>query len=235
VVLKATPKDADGKAVEGVAVAFSTSDVKVATVDAASGKVTAVDSGDAKISAGVEGKISVDVPVKVSIPASVSLAPAEVKLDGVGAKATVVAKVLDSKGREIPTAQVAWESGNPAVATVVGGEITAVGGGAAQVFAVAAGVRAPVAVTVAVPQVAAIDVEKKIPDIKVGATHKLKVAAKDAQGKEIPGLTLTFTSADPKIATVDATGMVTAVAKGKTKVTVAAGEKNATVEIKVKK
>ncbi len=59
--------------------------------------------------------------------------------------------------------------------------------------------------------------------------------AKDAEGKEMANVPFTYAAEDAKVATVDAAGVVTGVAKGKTKVTVTAGDKSATVEVKVKK
>ena len=105
-------------------------DPTVATVDAATGKVTAVKSGDATIAATVD-KITGSAQVKVSIPATVSIAPADVKLDGVGAKATVIAKVLDEKGRPVP-APLTWETADAKIATVANGEIISVAGGETQ-------------------------------------------------------------------------------------------------------
>jgi uncharacterized protein YjdB len=229
--LSATPKDAEKKKVEGATVVFTSASPAVATVDAA-GKVTAVKSGDTTIVATL-GQVTASAPVKVAIPASISLAPADVKLVGAGSKAMVVAKVLDDAGRPA-TAEVTWESADAKIATVKGGEIVAVGAGETKVFAVAAEVKAPVKVTVAIPVVATVEADKEL-DLKVGTPGKLKVVAKDAEGKEIANTAFTYAIDNAKVATVDAAGTVTPVGKGKAKLTVTAGEKSATVEVKVKK
>ena len=229
--LVATAKDAEKKNVEGVTVVFTSADPAVAAVDA-TGKVTAVKSGDTTVVATV-GAVTASAPVKVSIPASISLAPAEVKLVGAGSKAAVVAKVLDEKGREAQ-AEVTWESADAKIATVAAGQIVAVAAGETTVNALAAGLKAPVKVSVSVPVVATVEADKAL-DLKVGTPGKLKVVAKDADGKEVAAATFTYASADAKVATVDATGTVTPVGKGKTKLTVTSGEKSATVEVKVKK
>ncbi len=231
VSLAATPVDAAGKKVENVAVAFTSSDPAVASVDAASGKVTGLKSGDAKITVTFE-KITAEVPVVVSIPATITPAPAELKLD-LGAKGKVAAKVLDEKGRETK-AEVTFESADAKIATVAAGEITAVGAGGAQVFAVAGAIRQPVKVVVVAPAAAAVEADKEL-EVKAGATAQIKVVAKDAEGKEMANVPFSYAAEDAKVATVDAAGVVTGVAKGKTKVTVTAGDKSATVEVKVKK
>ena len=53
-----------------------------------------------------------------------------------------------------------------------------------------------------------------------GATAQLTAQVLSARGSPILGAKITFTSADPSIATVDATGLVTAVATGSTAITV---------------
>jgi len=230
--LVAAPKDAENKAVDGVVLTFTSSDPAVASVDA-NGTVKAEKSGDAKIKVAFEDKVTVEVPAKVSIPASISVTPADVKLN-VGEKSPrIVVKVLDDKGRET-TAAVTWENPNPEVATVMNGEVTAVGAGTTKISAVAAGIKSPVTVTVTAPVVASIDVPKTM-EVKTGdKPTKIAVTAKEADGKPIPGAVFTYKSANEKIVTVNAAGEVTGVAKGKAKVDVATGGKNGSVEITVK-
>lgn len=231
VALAAVPKDAEGKKIEEVALAFSSTDPTVATVDAQSGKITAVKSGEAKVTA-TFGQISAVVPVRVAIPASISLAPSMVRLDGVGEKANVTAKVLDEIGREVKV-PVTWESGDEKIASAKAGEVTAAGAGETQVFAVAGALRAPVKVVV--PRVEAIDVDKAV-ELKIGETPvKLKVVGKDAEGKEIARVQFKYAIDNVKIATVDEAGTLAGVAKGKTKVTISSGDTKAVVEVKVKK
>jgi len=230
--LVATPKDAEKKKVENVQIAFASSDPKVATIDAA-GKVTAVDSGEAKLTATFE-QISATASVKVSIPASISFAPAAVKLEAVGAKAPVVVKVMDSKNKEVKM-PVALVSADAKVVTVAGTELTAVGAGETTVSGTAGDAKGSLKVSVVLPVLATVEAEKTLDLAKAGETAAIKASGKDAEGKVIPSATFTFASADEKIATVDATGAVKAVKKGKTKITVTSGDKTATVEIVVKK
>lgn len=182
----AVAKDEAGKPVEGVVLAFSTSDENVAKVDPATGAVTAVKTGDAIIKAAFQDKVTAELPVVVSIPASILVEPAEVKFDAVGATAKVAAKVIDEKSRPVAT-PVTWESGNAAIVTVKDGELTAVAPGVAQVFAVVGNVRAPVAVTVAeaaegaeAGKVEAVPAKAAAPAAKPPAKPASKPAAKPA-------------------------------------------------------
>ena len=153
-----------------------------------------------------------------------------------GAKATVAAKVVDEKGGAVDV-PVAFDVADAKIATVDAktGDVVAVAAGETQVNANAAGIKATVKVAVVLPVVATVEADKEL-TLKVGAAPvKVKAAAKDADGKEIATATLSYSSADAKVATVDASGMVTPVGKGKTKLTVTSGEKTATVEVKVSK
>lgn len=230
----ATPKDAEGKAIENLTLTWTTSDPSVATVDAASGDVTAVKTGDAVVKVAYQDKAAQDVQVQVSVPASISVAPAELTLDGVGKSTKLSAKVLDEKGRVV-TEDVVWESPNPEIATVSKGEVSAMGIGQAQVFAVAAGVRAPVKIVVTAPELASLEVGPALElKAKGGEPTKINAVGKDAAGTAVTSAVFAFESADPKVATVDAAGMVTPVAKGKTKINVTSGGKTAAVDVVVK-
>jgi hypothetical protein len=233
--LSATAKDSEGKEVkEGVTLAFSSSDPAVATVDPASGLVTAVSSGDAVITAAFQEKKG-EATVRVSIPASLSIVPADVKLAAVGAKATLSVKVLDAKGRPV-AAEVAFASPSDKVVSVNQGELTAVGPGEGEVVVSAGGVTGKVKVSVTLPPAAEVEVEKAVLELKAAGDEPVKIVAtaKDEAKQPIVGAVLTYSSDNEKVAKVDEAGAVTAVGKGKAKITVASGEKKAEVAVKVK-
>ncbi len=235
VKLTAAAKDAEGKELkEGVVLGFASSDPAVAKVDPVSGAVTAVDTGDAVISATFQEKKG-EAQVKVSIPASVSIAPAEVKFASVGAKANLAVKVLDAKGREV-AADATFTSLNPAVVTVSKGEVTATGAGDAEVLVSAGGVAGKAKVVVTVPEAASVEVEKASLELKVGSEPvKIAATARDEAKQAISGTAFTFTSDNERVATVDSSGAVSPVTKGKAKITVTAGDKKVEVAVKVVK
>jgi uncharacterized protein YjdB len=231
--LVATAKDAEGKEVkEGVTLAFASSDPSVATVDPASGAVSAVATGDATIAVTFQDKKG-EARIKVSIPASLTIAPAQVNLSALGAKAHLSVKVLDAKGREVAAA-VSFANPNEKIVSVDRGDLTAVGPGEGEITVSAAGVSSKVKVNVTLPAPAEVTVEKAVLQLKVGVPARIVATAKDESKQSIRGAVLTFASSNEKVAKVDAAGIVTAVGKGKAKVTVAAGAKKAEVEVKVK-
>jgi uncharacterized protein YjdB len=230
--LATVAKTAEGAKVERVQLGYVSSDPAIASVDA-TGKITAHKSGDAKISITAD-KVSAAVPVKVSIPASVTVSPDAVQLDALGAKTRVFVKIVDEKGRPV-SETVSWQTSDPKIATVIDGEITAVGAGETVVTASAAGLRSLAKVIVVLPQVASIAADKGIAAKIGGAPVKIQAMAKDAEGKDLPAVVLTYAVDKPKVATVDAGGTVTGIGKGTAVVTVSADGKTAAVEVKVKK
>ena len=138
--------------------------------------------------------------------------------------------------------QITYSSSNPAVATVdQDGKVTGVSKGeaiitvhmdetkeswyAAKTLSYSVVVRAAVAVT-------GITLDKPTMEVGVGDTGQLTatLAPDDATDK-----TVTWSSDKPAIASVDATGKVTAVAVGTATITAKAGDKTATCTVTVKK
>jgi len=84
------------------------------------------------------------------------------------------------------------------------------------------------------PQVAKLEVTPSTASMnKVEQIVALKLAATDAKGTAIAQPEVTWTSADPTVATVDATGTMTAKKSGTTKITVQAGQVVAEVPVTV--
>ena len=133
--LEATVLDANGSAVEGAVVAWSSADEGVATVDA-SGLVTAVGVGSAAVTAtsgSASGSASVTVIQEAS---SVEVSPDSVEFTVLGDTARITATVLDANGSAVAGAAVAWSSADESVATVDAlGLVTAVGVGTTTVTA----------------------------------------------------------------------------------------------------
>lgn len=138
--LKATvwPRDASDKTVK-----WSSDKPSVATVDQ-NGQVTAVNSGDATITASV-GNVSATCAVSVYVPVtSVSLNSTDITLL-VGETALLEASVLPEDATD---KNVIWYSSSPEVATVDGGRITALDFGEAFITAQVGSLSAYCTVTV---------------------------------------------------------------------------------------
>lgn len=212
-VLSAVIRNAAGVALtDGRAVKWTSSAPTVATVNV-DGTVTGVGNGTASITATVDGISGVAAITVVDPVASVLVSPATVTLS-VGMTQPVTASARDAKGAVLAGRAVQWASSNPgAVAVSTAGVLTAVAPGSAVITATVEGVDATATVTVLRP-VASVSVTPTQPQLFVGRTLQLTATARDAQGATLTGRAVTWASADPAIATISASGLVTAIATG---------------------
>ena len=136
---------------------------------------------------------------------------------------------------------VTWTSSDNTVATVKDGVVTGVKAGEATITASAGGKDATVKVTVKAAAtsggetttiaVTEVKITSTVKEVTAGETITLtaEVSPADATDK-----TVTWSSSDTAIATVDSTGKVTGVAAGTATITAKAGEKTNAVDVTVK-
>ena len=222
-----SPSDADDKTV-----IWDSSDKSVASVE--NGKVTALKAGAANITVksvdgGFTASCSVSVSAKTVDVASISLSKEELTLKE-GDSETITATV---KPDDATDKTVTWTSSDPSVATVDGGKIEAVKEGTATVTAKAGDKTATCKVTVdkKVIAVESVELDKTEVELTEGDSVTLTATVKpdDATDK-----TVTWTSSDPAVATVDG-GKIEAVKEGSATITAKSGEKSATCQVTVKK
>ena len=156
----------------------------------------------------------------------------------VGKTITLTAKVSPENATN---KTVTWTSSDATVATVKEGVVTGVKAGEATITASAGGKNATVKVTVKVAAtsggetttiaVTEVKITSTVKEVTAGETITLtaEVSPADATDK-----TVTWSSSDTAIATVDSTGKVTGVAVGTATITAKAGEKTAAVDVTVK-
>lgn len=123
---------------------FVSSDEKVATVDA-SGRVTAIGSGEATITATcgsftVECKVVCDFETEPSDPTDPSdpsdpVITVELKLNRTDFTLSAKGSSWNVYSGELDPAEITWSSGNENVATVENGKVVAVGPGRTRIFA----------------------------------------------------------------------------------------------------
>ena len=127
---------------------------------------------------------------------------------------------------------VTWSSSDEAVATVENGKVTAIKEGTATITAKAGEKSATCKVTVSknVVAVTSITLNKTALSLTEGESETLTATVKpdDATDK-----TVTWSTSDTAIATVDQNGKVTAVKEGTATITAKAGEKTATCKVTV--
>lgn len=147
-------------------------------------------------------------------------------------KATV--KTVKKGKLENHVAKLRYISSNTSVTTVNSkGKVKAVGAGSCKIYVLTTnGIWKTVTVTVDTNPTK-VSISKPSKTMKVGATQNLGAKVKLTPAKAIT--TLSWESSNPAVATVDANGVVTAIKKGKTVITVTtANGKKAKVTIKVK-
>lgn len=156
----------------------------------------------------------------------------------VGETITLTAEVLPENATD---KTVTWTSDNNEVATVKDGVVTGVKAGDATITASAGGKTDKFKVTVKAAAtsggetttvtVTEVKITSTVKEVTAGEiiTLTAEVSPADATNK-----TVTWTSSNESVATVDSTGKVTGVAAGTATITAKAGEKTAAVDVTVK-
>ncbi|MBO6249073.1 MAG: Ig-like domain-containing protein, partial [Bacteroidales bacterium] len=212
-------------------VAWSSSDPSVASVSS-DGEVKAVAEGTCSITA-VSGSVSaeceVTVPSNVNPVTSVTLNQAHLSLIvGDESDLSVVVSPEDATDKT-----VVWSSSDPSVATAnAEGIVVAVAPGTCRIIATcgAASSGCDVVVRSSVIPVASVFLNTTSLSLVEGNNAFLtaSISPEDATDK-----TVSWSSSDPSVATVNAEGSVVAVAPGTCKITVSCGDVNASCNVDV--
>jgi len=178
---------------------------------------------------------AVEVVPKTPV-ASVSLnMPATSLLAGQTQQA--LATPRDANGVALTDRQVTWSSGTPAVASVSGqGMIAAIAPGTSMITATSEGITGQGMLTVVpVPPVpvASVTVSPSSPSIQVGATTQLSAVTRDASNSVLTGRVVTWASENAGVASVNANGLVTAVAAGIVTITASSEGKTGSASVTV--
>ena len=151
----------------------------------------------------------------------------------VNGEVPVSARVLDAGERELVGRPIFWSVRDPAVAQVnQSGVVRGLAPGTTEVSANVQGQSAVATVTVTARAVASIAVEPTSVQLTAGATATLTARAVDETGAPI-GVSPSWSSGSPAVATVSSAGVVTAVGAGVTSITAAADGRSADVAVVV--
>lgn len=206
-------------------VVWSTSNPAVVDVDPSTGRITALSRGTATITA-IAGNVSGNCTVTVTQAVSgvtLSATALELRVGGepVGLTASILPADADNKS-------VSWTSSNPAIASVdSSGRVTGVATGSATITVTTGdgGYKATCAITVkeGTKKVTGVTVSPASQTMVVNDTLQLKaeVAPTDAANKNV-----VWSSSSPNVASVSATGLVTAKSAGTVNITAASAEDN---------
>ena len=219
IVLSAHFNDPDG---DSLTYAAETSDEDVVAVTASldTVTVTAAAHGMATVtvtatdSEGLSTAYDIEAGVEWPVPTTVVVTPDSVLMTALGDTVALAAEALDQIGRPLPDAEISWESGDPAVATVdSAGTASATGNGAARITATAE--EASGEAQLMVRQVArSVTVSPATSVLVADDTLRLEAIALDGNGFEMTQAVFAWSSQEPSVARVDSGGLVTGVSEG---------------------
>lgn len=182
----------------------------------------------AALSCGDDGSTGPDTePV-----ATVSVAPAAATI---APEATVQleATTRDAAGNTLTGRDIAWSSSDEDVATVSGtGLVSGVSDGEATITATSEGISGSAEVTVLTP-VATVEVTPDAVTIAPTETAQLVAVTRDADGNQLAGRPITWSSSDDGVATVSLDGLVRGVDDGTATITATAEGESGTAAITV--
>ena len=167
-------------------------------------------------------------------PTTVTVSPATHELTALGTTVQLSAEVRDQNARVMAGATVTWTSSASSMGTVdASGLVTAAGNGTATITASAGSASGSAVVTV-MQSVASVEVSPSVDELTaLGQTVQLTAEAFDENGHAVAGAEFSWESSDVEVATVDAGGLVTAVAVGTATITASVGGAQGTAEITV--
>ena len=138
----------------------------------------------------------------------------------VGSTIPLQASVRDASGQAVSGPAVMWSVQDTSIATVSpAGVVTARAVGSTQVAASANGKSGLASITVMPVPVATVTVTPARVDLAPGAHSALTAVTYDASGKSLDGRAIVWASSNTNVATIDASGAVTAVAAGAATIT----------------
>ena len=209
-------------------VTWKSSNSGIVAVDDA-GKVTALKSGSAKITATC-GMVSATCDITAVVVAeSIILNKTSIELK-IGESETLVATILPENTTDKTTS---WSTTDENVATVdSSGLITAIAEGTATITATCGNVSASCNVTVTAIQAEAIILNKDALEMQIGNTFMLTATVLPPNTTD---KTVTWESSDEAVVVVDNTGLVSAVGSGNAEVSAKCGTACATCRVAVNK
>lgn len=173
-------------------------------------------TGNATITASIDGaSATANVTVTAPSVATVSLAPANLTLSA-GSSATLVATILDSRGRPVVGRSTLWESLAPSVATVTqAGLVSALQTGTTSVRLTVDGVVATAPVVVTSVPVASLTITPDSLPLVSGATGTAHATPRSSSGAPLTGRTIVWRVVDTTIADVVTTTATDASVQGR--------------------
>jgi hypothetical protein len=166
-------------------------------------------------------------------PADIQVIPKQVAFTRLGATALVKAEVFDKKGRLLKDCNLLWISSNSSVAEVDSeGVILAKGKGVAIISVSCGSISDEILVNVQ-PIGSIRVVPESMTLFQVGHTQKLEAQVLDEEGSPVEGISIVWSSANPVVAIVSDSGLITSVSRGETEVIAEVLDRQASTHITV--
>src|SRR5437867_9458777 len=195
-----------------------------------------LDTGKVKVIAtGHPNNVADTATVTVTLPpvSSLSVNPASSTVQ-TGKTVQLTAATLDSAGNVLTGRTVTWSSSSTATATVsASGLVSGVAVGSTTITATSEGQSGTAAVTVTSVPVVSVTVTPAAPSVLVGQTVQLTATPKDANGNPLSGRTVTWSSGNLSVATVNGSGLVRGVTAGSATITATCEGQSGTVSATV--
>jgi len=217
-----TLRDAQGELIAGPRnLQWDSQNPSVATIDASTGVVTAVGTGETLITLRAEGK-SATAAIRVIHPVlSIVVTPDSFDLPLTTSR-TLIVQLVGPNGVALTNRLIQWSSANPSVAVVgTSGQVTAVTMGSTTITVRAGQKSATVKVRVIAEPVQSVRIlpQQTVQVIRVGQAKQLSAECLSATQQVLPGRTITWNSGNPIVATVSNGGLVSALSVGQANIT----------------
>ncbi len=237
--LEATAYDADHNAIDVALFDWTSADESIATVDSR-GEVTAVALGTVEITARSVSQPDVSATAQINVVegdvARIELSP-DTATVVIGDTASFDVVAYNAADVEIGSPDVTWAVDDESIATVDdSGVVTGVAEGSVTLTATSVDdsqMTATASIDVTTVPVDHLQISPTDPSIAVGSATQLTVTVYDANDNELTDCTVTWSSDDETVATVDSTGIITGVAAGSATITAESEGKTATVDVTV--
>lgn len=233
--LQAIVQDASGQTISNIDVHWSVQDPSIATISN-SGVVTGVALGTTQVAASAGGKSGIGtITVQKTPVATVAVTPTHVDASP-GDHPQFSATAFDASQNPLAGRAVTWSTSNVGVATVdANGKVSALSPGNATVTATSEGKSGTATITISQAAVATVVVTPSPLSMSVGQATQFTATLKDAIGSVLNGRAVSWSSADPTVATVSSQGLVTAVAAGSTTITATSEGKSGAATVTITK
>ena len=172
-------------------------------------------------------------PPPSPVATSVTVTPASVTLTAIAETILLSAEVRDQNGQVMAGASVTWSSSDPSVASVGSGVVEAVSDGTTTVTASSGAASGTAAVSVVQTPAMVLVHPDSVALASIGDTVRIAAEVRDRHGFVIAAAQVTWSSSGPSVASVDASGLVTAVGGGSATVTASSGPASGDVGVVV--